>query len=396
MAFFSEVKRWLSADFGGRYIGKIILEWVKDDNAGFKELIRNELNINLSSDYRIEEEFVYKKSRRADLAVFRKDQDTVPVVLIEIKWDDSLTEVKETGKTQLKDYVEYCLQHNDCCLLVLTKDSLSKKELVELKKLGMGGKHCYLGGLSAHLENSQSIVAKMFLDYLQDKGVVMNNIDQEGLFKFFHRFVNPYTGSNHKISENQLSNGPEQFRNMLSNMRLIAQDISSAFFEIKGINRKATIDFTFNPYFSQKKLTKVLKDAKEIEDDKVVLHPLARTGGEIFIHASENICKAPDPWTRIQYGFLFSVKPDKKHNLDLSVYSGFNTDREIDWVETESVKCSQKIKKLVFVEGSNNKSQLVSVFKNVICESIENAINKKLVSPAVSRDLKVVLKNLSN
>ena len=282
MAFFSELQNWFIGGFDGRYIGKIILEWQKEDRAGFRAFIHKQLEIKLPLGYRLEAEFSYKpgnERRAADLAIFSDDCDTAPIVLIEIKWNDKPIEDRKTGREQLTDYVQYCLEHKTCNLFVLTKDSLLIKELSLIGKLRSRGQHHYFGSLFPHLVESKSGIAKMLLEFLQDKGVIVNNIDSKALFQFFHRFVNPYGGSNHKVSEGQLSSGPDQFKNLLNNMRLVAQDISPQFYELKGINRKATVDFTIYPYFSKGKLVKAIKSE---ENDELRPDPSARTGGKFL------------------------------------------------------------------------------------------------------------------
>lgn len=393
MAFFSEVQRWFSAGFDGRYIGKIILEWQKEDRAGFIAFIHKQLGIKLPSGFRLEAEFGYKpghERRAADLAIFPNAYDVMPLVLIEIKWDDKPIEDRKTGRAQLKDYVKYCRLHKACNLLVLTKDALRVDELDQIGELRDRGQHCYFGNLFPHLEESGSGVAKMLLDFLQDKGVIVNNIDRKALFQFFHRFVNPYGGSNHKVSEDQLSNGPDQFKNMLNNMRLIAQDISPEFFEVKGMNRKATVDFSFFPYFSQGELSKALIKIKdEDENDEVALDPKARTGGEIYIHAAETICRSP--WTQIEYGFCFTVEPSKSQDLSVSVYA-LVKGAKIKQSDTYTSQEGAAVKKCVY--DGKKKNEIVNVFKSEIKKAISSGINKKLVKPKVAHQLKIVLKGL--
>lgn len=389
MAFFSEVQKWFSTGFDGRYIGKIILEWEKEDRAGFSAFIRRELGVQLPSGYRLEAEHWYKPGRErraADLAIFSDDYDTAPIVLIEIKWNDKLIVDRETDRAQLKDYVQYCGIHKTCHLLVLTKDALKIEELKQIEELKGRGKRCYFGNLFCHLDESSSGIAKMLLDFLQDKGVIVNNIEQKALFQFFHRFVNPYKGSNYKVSKGQLSSGPDQFRNLLNNMRLVAEDISPKFFEQKGINRKATVDFTFYPFFSKKKLA---KEIKAIEDEEFQPNVAARSGGEILVHATEIICKSPT--IKIEYGFRFLVKPDKLQNINVLVYA-LVEGATIKMEDTYTYQDGAALKKCVY--DSKLKNDLVEVFKFEIKKAINNALRKKPVKPEVASQLRFASRNL--
>lgn len=106
----------------------------------------------------------------------------------------------------------------------------------------------------------------------------MNDIDTGSLFRFFHRFVNPYKGSDNVFSKEQLTNGSEQFSNLLNNMRLIAQEISPSFFNLNGLKHNATVDFYIEPWFSQRNQSAQLAKNKETVDE-VCLHAKARTGG---------------------------------------------------------------------------------------------------------------------
>lgn len=389
MAFFSELQNWFIGGFDGRYIGKIIFEWQKEDRAGFRAFIHKQLDLKLPLGYRLEAEFSYKpgsERRAADLAIFSDDYSAVPIVLIEIKWNDNLIEDRKTGRAQLTDYVQYCLEHKACNLLVLTKDSLLIEDLSEIGKLISRGHHCYFGSLFSVLDESNSGIAKMLLDFLQDKGVIVNNIDSKALFQFFHRFVNPYKGSNHKVSDGQLSSGPDQFKNLLNNMRLVAQDISPQFYELKGINRKATVDFTIYPSFSKVKLEKAIK---LLEDNEFTPEPSARTGGEILVHAVETICKSPS--TKLEYGLCFSVEPDKLKNLSVSVYALING-AKINWEETRSSQGGAVVKKCIF--DGKRKQELVKILSSEIKKAINIALEKKLVTREIAPKLQTIAESL--
>jgi len=151
MGFFSEVQSWFedSGDFGGRYGQKIILEWEKSDKSSFKKFISKELGITLPTGYRLEQEYQYQVGRRADLAVIDGD---FPILLVEIKWNDTLVKETASRNAQLDDYVKYCSGSDKCSLLVLTKGSLSGNELRFLRKLGSRGHHHYFGKLSSYLD----------------------------------------------------------------------------------------------------------------------------------------------------------------------------------------------------------------------------------------------------
>ena len=389
MAFFSEIQNWFCTGFDGRYIGKIILEWEKEDRTGFASFIRKQLGVKLPSGYRVAAEFGYKSGemrRAADLAVFSDECDTAPIVLIEIKWNDKPIEDKKTGRAQLADYVQYCLAHKTCNLLVLTKDSLRIDELSQIGRLNGRGQHCYFGSLSPHLEESKNSISKMLFEFLQDKGVVVNDIDPRALFQFFHRFVNPYKGSNHKVSGGQLSSGPDQFKNLLNNMRLVAQDISPQFYALKGINRKATVDFTIYPYFSKGKLVKAIETQK---DEEFRPDTSARTGGEILIHAAETICKTP--WIQVEYGLSFIVEPDKLQDMNVSAYA-LVKGTKINWEDTHSSRSGVIVKKCTY--DGKRKQELVEILNGEIKKAIDITLEKQLVTQGLARKLLSILKNL--
>lgn len=392
MSFFSEVQSWFCAGFDGRYIGKIIVAWENNDREGFKEYFRKELGINLPHGYKLEAEYGYqpKRKRIADLAIFKNDQAVEPLVLIELKWNDKPIEDKKTGRAQLNDYVEFCSQHKSVNLLVLTKDALRPDEEDQVNTLGLRGQRQYFSSLSSYLDSSQSAVARMFLEYLQDKGVIMNDIDSVGLFRFFHRFVNPKKGSSRVTSEDQLSNGPEQFKNVLSNMSLIAQEISPAFYAIKGANRKATIDFAIHPYISKKALAKIIYDDG---DENVTLMPCSRKGGVVLIYAGETISSSP--WRQVEYGFKFEVIPNKEQEINVSIYAGFNGNDDDIWENSECENGNATMKKLIFRDGARGKTELVKIFKSTICGAINKADANSLLDQETKRQMRLVVKSLS-
>lgn len=158
MGFFEEVQHWFKedSDYGGRYIQKIIIQWEKSDKASFKKFISSELSIKLPQDYQLVQEYIYTDGRRADLAIIHKEH---PLLLIEIKWNDTLIKESEQKNSQLADYVTICLKQESCGLLILTRESLSVGEIDCLGKLMGRGHHRYFGDISLYL--NQWFVSKM-------------------------------------------------------------------------------------------------------------------------------------------------------------------------------------------------------------------------------------------
>lgn len=387
MGFFSEVQSWFvdAGDYGGRYVQKIIIEWEKSDKTSFKKYLSAELGITLPANYRLEQEYPYQDGRLADIAVI---YDECPLLLVEIKWNDSLGKETNLMGSQLDDYVNFCLKQKKCGLLVLTKNTLSVEEQDCLNKLKRRGQHHYFGGMSSYLEKSPSPIAKLFFEYLQDKGVVMNKIDTASLFRFFHRFVNPYNGAGKITSKEQLSDGPTQFSNLLNNMGLIAQEISPDFFDIKGARRSATVDFAVVPIFLRKNLYRQLKD--EADNDEVCLYQNARTGGYIYVFANERISSDPNPWAQIQYGFCFTMQPNKLHKFKgVSLYAEINGARIEDCSFEESDAAIIKL-----LGNRTKKSELVTFFKEQIGKAIQKAIDEDLVNKDLKNKLASVLKKL--
>lgn len=384
MSFFSGVQSYFKDEHGGRYLGKIIIEWEKNDKVGFKKFCSSELGVHeLPAKYQLTGEFPYKGGRYADLAILCDDRR--PFALFEIKWNDTLTKETEHKGSQLQDYVFFC-KKNACKMILLTRDSLAEDDSKELHKLGEDGQHKYVGSLSSVLLESRSPIAKMFFEYLQDKGVVMNEIDAAGLYRFFHRFVLPWKGAGRVAGKEQLASGPEQFGNLRTNMRLIAEEISPSFYCIKGVNRTATVDFWVKQYFSQKKqLLAVKKEGRNL-DDEVLLDVEAKTGAEVFVYAIEKI--SDFPLVNIEYGFCFWIEPNKEHKMDVSIYACIQGREVTD--PCYSGDESKKILKLM-VSGEG-KSSLVDLFEGKVAHVINNAIKKNQVGN--SRKLGKVLKYL--
>lgn len=384
MGFFSEVQSWFNdnGDNGGRYVQKIIIEWAKSDKAGFKKFMGS-LGVKLPSKYQLVKEYPYKTDRSSDLALL--DENEEPLLLIEIKWNDALGKEMGNKKSQLTDYVNFCLNTENCNLLVLTKENLSVLDVECLLNLQPRCVRRSFGDMATFFNISNNHTAELFLDYLKDKGVVMNQIDTASLFRFFHRFVNPYNGSGRVSSNEQLTNGPEQFSNLLNNMRLISQEFNLKFKSIRKEGRSASVDYYVNPYFSKKKIESRLSKC-EFEEDKVHFDHNDRKGGYAYVYANQRVFN--DPWMQIDYGFFFELEPNKDHTMNVSIYAQVKN----KGIEDKFVNDDTKDYKSM-LESGNDVDKIIKGLNMQIRNVLKLVINEGSIGGERVEQLKNLLEN---
>jgi len=238
------------------------------------------------------------------------------------------------------------------------------------------------------LESSSSPVAKLFHEYLRDKGIVMNNINIASLYRFFHRFVNPYNGSGKVTSDDQLTNGPEHFGNLLNNMRLIAQEISPSINTITGVNRSATVDFSVLPCYSAKKTIKALADVEK-DSDEILFDRRLRVGGYFYVFAYSRL--GNNPWIQIQYGFRFEIRSNTAHSLNVGMYAQINGSEIYENCYIDKSKAQYK-KELA---RRDSKSYFISELKLLMNDVLLQVIDQNLVKAARKKTLLALIKQLS-
>lgn len=320
-SFFSGVQSYFKADFAGRYIGILLTEVCRMEPTPFKRFLASSLR---DARYRkgsveLRPEFAFptrKGTRRADLLV---TLDGTPSALIELKFNDKLIPKTTVAPAQLTDYLSYC-RRNNLHFLLLSKDPPS---LDELGAIGMHRQRReHFSALAACLGASSQPASRMLYEYFRDKGLVVEPLDQDVLYRFFHRFLKPWGQAGRINSQEALSEGPAQFQALLNNMRLVATSLTPKIRPARGASRtsrSATIDFHIENHFERDALKRALNREKR----GVVFEPdhKIRRGGTVSVYAMHSLAGRAKKWLYLEYGLGFRIKPGADRSLKPFIYT---------------------------------------------------------------------------
>lgn len=261
-----------------------------------------------------------KGVRRADLAIFLKGEEILPAILIEIKYHDKLLKETETKPAQLEDYVSWKNEDPGRKVLILSRELFYAEGCITRR----------WGDLARELRPccEKSDLIAMLVTYLEEQGNVMQDIDSKNLIGFFKRLV--CGSSNTGALANNL-NGPAEFSKFLLNMRLLAVTFDHQFksawsnaiasskdAEFNNSTRIATIDFRIANRTSTKDESKAFEDD---DDSQTWLSQSAKNGGKIMVFARHALGHGHGKYMRIEYGFIFDVKPGDETAVSLYAQS---------------------------------------------------------------------------
>ncbi len=302
---------------GGRYLAQLLKITIEEDPAPFRRFLSDvmkasklRLALRPRSALRAECETAERSPTsgemgRADLSI---SIDGVPLVHVEIKYDDTLVQKERGDLHQLAKYIDTCKRQRRF-LLVLTKTPLRSHEQARIDATSFAA-HRSMADLGPFLERSGGAASRMLYDYLREKGLVMNPIQPELLYLFFHRMFNSWGGAS-KVGTRGLQNAPAQFSSLLLNMALIADDITPYIKRTSARNRAPAIDF--NPVFrlARKSVERSLGDEG---DGDVDFDSKAKRGGTVYVYARHNLGDARNTLSLV-YGLEIIVAPRREHDL---------------------------------------------------------------------------------
>lgn len=305
-SFFSAIQNWFSADVYGRHLGLIMQEIGAREPDALTSFLCASFHIPRKElkNARFQAEYSFKGLRgwrRADLAVFRANDDE-PIILIEIKYHDKPLPETELKPAQLVDYRAWCNGRiGERHVLVLSRE-LYRAEDLAVKRWDALTRH-----LRAHAENSDLV--GMLIDYLEEEGNAMQNINGSSLIRYMKRLV-----CNGEFGANNV-NGPSEFSGLLKNMRLTSGVFHPHFKaawrtagqkvlgeEHVRRSKAASIDFSVWNH------TKSLSLGRSAVDEHGWFDNRLRNGGNIDVIASHSLAHAKD-WVRVRYGVTFEVSP---------------------------------------------------------------------------------------
>lgn len=313
--YISSIKTWFKADYDGRHLEIFLLEIAKRRPEVLSRYLSKELKINHSElkNARYDMEVIFKGSRsmrRADLAVYREDEDD-PFILIEIKYLDKPLPETATSAAQLSDYLAW--KKSDPTkrhVLILSREMYNATEL-EIRRWDHFAR-------SMRKPAKTSELLSILVEFLEEEGIVMQNIECNALQRYFTRLV-----CNHRNVGRAAGNlqGPIEFAKVLKNLQLMSGAFTPYFKnawakageEIDGVAGRsniANIDFCVNNDLKSVKGTQTYRD----QYGRLPLE--LKDGGSIDVFATHSLGHNKDDskYLRIEYGISFatpgSFRPD--------------------------------------------------------------------------------------
>ena len=373
-SFFTRIQNKFSASYGGRYIETILKEIAKNDSYIIKHLFPS---IKERCEIELEYHFTINGHKRiADIAIIAEETHKL-LALAEIKYDDHQN-LKNSA--QLEDYVKFC-KKTKIKFLYLTQFFPPYTDINYLNKNGYP--HELFSDFAIKIINKNlSELSILFVDFLRDKGLMMENITPEYIGKFLVRLFNPYSGQRVHSNIDMIQNIPEAFSGIMTNINVISQEISQHIVA----NRSPSVDFHVNPIF---KFTKnnIQKLLDENIRGKITYEPTAeeRNGGELYIYARTSLKEKSEEndWFNIEFGFCFSIKTKTKNHIT-ELYSN---------IRGRHIEDEHFISKKVGNTVITNKGKCVEYFKSLMSENIDSAILDNNIKNVHIKQLKLIKEN---
>ena len=394
-SFFGSIQHWFKADLYGRHLGLILQEVGNRRPETLTSFVSNVFHIprgNLrNARFQAEYSFDGKRGRRrADLAIFREDEDE-PIVLIEIKYHDKPLPETQNKPAQLVDYQTWRNQNSDDRHVLLLSRELYRADGIEVRRWD---------ALTHHLRPfaSESDLIDMLVGYLEEEGNAMQNINGRALTRYLKRFL-----CDGKPGANNL-NGPVEFSNLLKNMQLVSGFFhghfkaawKSAGLKVEGESydrrsKVASIDF------SVWNRVKAVNEGRPLIDKFGGLRGELKDGGRVFVFARHSFGHAQN-WLRVNYGMLFDVSPDDNENAPPKAYLCAEVCGGALYRERIEIWSDRKVNFAWITDDAERTSAKIELHLNtLILKVIDQTLSAKLpLLPQQKRALGILRKSLSS
>lgn len=313
----SSISNWFKAGYEGRHLELVLLEIAKLRSEAISGYLAKELRIDLAefdnAEYAIEVPFQGQRSQRwADMAV-RRDGESEPFVLIEIKYFDKPLAETENHAEQLADYHYWKTRRKGRHVLVLSRELYQAHGIIVRR----------WDHLARALRKAakQSDLIAMLVEYLEEEGIVMQNVNSVALERYFVRLV----CHDRKVGRAAGNlDGPVEFAKVLKNLQMLSGTFTPKFKkawgdageQIDGLatrSKVASIDFRIrNRLREVKDLTKYRSDDGELPQEM-------KEGGYIDVFATHSLGHNDDR-LRIEYGITFTVPGNRKPVLFVNAH----------------------------------------------------------------------------
>jgi hypothetical protein len=300
-SFFTRIQGKFSASFGGRYVETILKEISINENQITKNLFPR-----IKERGYLETEFSFNidgRDRIADIVMISEENGR-PLAFAELKYDDHNS---EHNVAQLEDYIKFC-NANSIDFLYLTQYYPQACDLEVVKE------NKYIHALFSDVAESlmqqkNGALTRLFIEFLRDKGLLMERISEVQVGKLLARLFNPVRGQRVQTNTDMVQSIPENFSALMTNINVISQEMS----QYLPTNRNPTIDFFLEPTYTiaPNRLRQILEEAppgrRNIE---ITPERNDKNGGNLYIFARSSLGVRYDrnDWSYIEFGFCFSIE----------------------------------------------------------------------------------------
>ncbi len=390
-SFFGAIQHWFGADCYGRHLGLILQEIGRHQRKALASFISAECGIPMAQlrDARFEAEYTFHGTagpRRADLAVFAGDDDT-PLALVEIKYHDKPLAETATKAAQMTDYRAWAARERRPVLL-LSREPYAEAGIVCRR----------WNTLARHLRpyGEQSDLVGMLVEFLEEEGNVMQDIDKAVLLKYLKRHV-----CNRSQGANNIA-GPAAFGALLKNLQLMSGTFHlyvkdawrDAGLKVEGEHydkrsKSASIDFRVRGRL------KSVADTASVTDEHECVRDELKDGGYVTAFARHSLGHAPDR-LRLAYGVYFDVSPGNTADAPPATWLF----AELYGTATEKADMNIYVERKIDFAWVTDKAELRADkveehLGKLICQAIGTALDAKLaLLPQQARALKMLCKAL--
>lgn len=244
MRFFSRIKSMLASEYDGRLLENII-----QTIATYDQSILIPLGIKKSefSSVEIKTEYYYQdneSSRSADLYIRTQKKEIIVEIKVEDgkKFSDERAAIKNPHNAgQISDYKQWLARGEGESgrkryFVLLTKYPVSnefKRELDKVENASSLTLDDFAGILNKCQGKNQSPLLSMLMEYMEDEGLIMFDLDKEDISAFTSfmvlSFLPHQSGHGKQATISNIKNGPEVFSRLVSNWQSTTTHFSERF-----------------------------------------------------------------------------------------------------------------------------------------------------------------------
>lgn len=324
-SFFSRFKGKLKddcGDLGGRYLGFLLTEVVKEEPKILKILFPNLKETITKKDiskgiYEIDTEGSFdgkEQKRRTDFYVKRKGEYTY-IAQLEIKWDDQSLE------NQINDYIRYAQKHKDTSFTYLTKRRLNDADVKKIKKAEQNYLSCADLFKKISSLNTTNMVVNLFIKFLEENIMsYKEQLNKQALLRIMKSSIGwkhqDYLGKNTTYS--MIEDIPDAWAVLLKNIGSIGEHFVEDYGKLNLFTNKPLPTFNFTSGLDVRKVSKVMKNLEADEDIMYVgtWKNIEAVAGSFALYNTVTI-----NGVRLAFGYYFYYEDGKDNQITFTAFA---------------------------------------------------------------------------